>query len=102
MAWSQKRYVRKILFGPLSSHSIERLYDDFGTNGIPCRRFSYSFTTSQIFCTILILETDARYLEPYYYCMSNGCKTITGSVLHSGYYIKNAEKKENGIHVCCW
>jgi len=93
MAWSQKRYVRRNLFGPPSSRSIARPYDDFGTNGIPCRCFSYSDTNRQIFCTIVFSQTHARYLEPLHYRARNGCKTVTGSVLHCAYYIKKRGEK---------
>jgi hypothetical protein len=61
MTWSQKSYVRNILFGPPSSRSIACPYDNLGTNGIPCKRFSYSVTTSQIFCFILLSEADPRF-----------------------------------------
>jgi len=54
MARSQNRYVKNDLFRPPSSRSIARPYDDLGTNGIPCRCFSYSATTSLIFCTIIL------------------------------------------------
>ena len=50
---SQKRYVRKSLFGPSSWRSIRRLYEPLGMNGISCRRFSYSSTFSFSFPTIL-------------------------------------------------
>ena len=61
MAWSQKMYVRKILSSAPSSRSIERLYDDLGTNGIPCRCLSYSVTTWEMCCTILFSKRGARY-----------------------------------------
>jgi hypothetical protein len=31
-----------------------------------------------------VVQTDARYFQPFEYRTSNGCKTITGSVFHSG------------------
>ena len=102
MAWSQKRYVRNILFGPPSFHSTTRPYDDLGTSGISCGHFSYSVTISQIFCTILLSKAGARYLEPLDYRSNNGCKTVTGSVLHPGCYKKNSKKKVIGVHVCYW
>ena len=40
MSRSQNRYVRKSLFGPPSSRSIGRRYEDLRTKGISCRRFS--------------------------------------------------------------
>jgi hypothetical protein len=43
---------RKSLFGSPSSRSIRRRYEALGTNGISCRRFSYSSTISCIFAII--------------------------------------------------
>jgi len=60
IAWSRKKNVRNILFGPPSSRSIGRPYDDLGKNGIPCTPFSYSATTLQIFSTIFFREAHAR------------------------------------------
>jgi len=102
MVWSQKMYVRKILFGAPSSCSIEHPYDDLVTSGIPCRRLSYSATTWEMCCTILFSKRGAPYLEHFHHWASSGCKTVKGSVLHSGYYIKNAKKKANRMRVCCW
>jgi hypothetical protein len=100
-AWSQTRNARNILFGPPSSRSIPRLYDGLGTKGISWRLFLYSLTTSEICCTILFSEEEAHNFEPFDYRTTNGCNTVTGSVLHRGCHIKITEKKANWIHVCC-
>ena len=44
--WSQNRYMRKSLFGPLSSCNIGHPFEDLSMNSISCRHFSYSLTTS--------------------------------------------------------
>ena len=77
--WSQNTYVRKFLLGPPPSRSIGRPYEDLGTNGISCRRFSYSFTTSQIFSSIVRWnETHASTHDDF--GAKTGCYTGTGIV----------------------
>ena len=77
--WSQNTHVRKFLFGPPSSRSIGLPYEDLGTNLISCRRFSFSFTTSRSFSTIVRwYEKKATALHRF--GAKNGCYTGIGSV----------------------
>ena len=99
--WSQNTYVAKFLLGRPSSRSIGRPYEDLGTNDIFCRRFSYSFTTSQRLSTIVCWnETKATAHDGF--GAKNGCYTGTGSVQHCGWYIKTRGGKVNGIQVEEW
>lgn len=76
--WSQIRYVRKSLFGPLSSH-IGRPYEDLSMNDISCRHFLYSRTTSQSFSTIVSLKKTKGTAHDDFGA-KNGCYTGTGGV----------------------
>ena len=77
--WSQKRYVTKSLFGSPSSRNIRRPYEDLGGNGISCRRFSYSLTTSRSFSTIVRSNGTIRTAQDGFGA-KNDCYAGTGGV----------------------
>ena len=82
---SHNRYVRKSLFRPPSSRNIGRPYEDLGTNGISCRRFWYSLTTSQSFST-MFRSKETKGTAHDGFGAKNGCYTGTGGVYHCGWY----------------
>jgi len=103
------RNVRNTLFGPLSSLSIGRPKDIFGTIGIPCRRSSYSLTISINFCTIFrrkwwwwhaITQAHTRdAFEPNWRETLSGATDSRQNAKLQEVCCENAEKKVNG-NVC--
>jgi len=76
---SQKRYVRKSLFGPPSCSDMRRPYEGLGMKGISCRRFSCSLATSHSFSTIFCWN---KRTGTAHNCCSakNACYSGTGGV----------------------
>ena len=102
MPWSQNRYARKSLFGPLSSRNIGHSYEDLSTNGISCRRFSYSLTTSQFFHHCLNKTKGTAHCTQRFQreeCLLHRYRRCVALwVVHK----KNAREKVNGIQVSEW
>ena len=94
---SQKRYVRKFLFVPPSSRNIRRPYEDLGTNGISCRRFSSSLTTSQVLhhfsCERVNVYSTQRFRREEC-CLQQYRRRV---VLWGAHKVRG--EKVNGIHV---
>jgi len=93
IAWSEKRYVRNVLFGPPSSRSIRCLYDDFVMNAISrCRLYSAKIWSKHW------TQWRRNYVSNKQWLWGRQRKCVALWAL-----TKNTEKKVNGIHVsCCW
>ena len=98
MPWSQNIYVRIFLFGPPSSCSIGRLYEGHLLQ-------AFRVLVNHLTCFAPLFRWNETHATRYGDSgAKNGCHTGTGSVLHCGWYIKNAERKikVNRIHLWEW